>query len=602
MSEGLWEEMHDRAGRVVESIAEAHENEELGTGLQALDDGSDHLSKSSFLYNLFNFIVFLFKTPFLIIFSIPFLAFSIPESVTSFIVVPGKILISIPGFIQKLLGLALNPTLAKFSVTMFIAGLFFILVSLPDSNLGKGMGALRNFLCWAPIYSAVLLLSSNSESSRELSATLHDFFRATPWSAAFVFLFVFKFLKVVVHLFSYNFLSSYKLPPLHPSVVPNDVTVVIATVGDFGSEFIRTIDLVLENHPAKIIISTVGTEKLILARRVVEHIMRQKRLPGRKIEVIAVHQPSKRVQCVQASLQVKTGLIAYVDDHVFWPRTFLQSVLAEFEDPAVGIVGTCKRVVRDPGDNWSDSIRNFLACLYLERHNYELTSTYNIDGGLWVVSGRTCLLRTDIVQTIDYRDKFLSETFLGVGPVNYDDDNFNTRYMINHGYKTVFHNRPEALIETTLGTAGGWPKFYQQLLRWSRSIWRSHLKTIFVDGTCWKFCPWTSYAMFVSGLLSISIIYDPLLFLTLFKSEYYTEDNHAGAYLLWALLLSRMIKPWPYYMRNKHEIWWAVPIELLFGYFHGIIRLNALLTCRDIGWGGRDLTGLAPAAGAVRRA
>ncbi|KAF7907325.1 uncharacterized protein EAF01_004912 [Botrytis porri] len=563
--------------------------------LEDLQDGA-----ATIFNTLLRFIYFILKTPLLIISSLPFLAFLIPESVISFIVVPGRLLLSIPGFIQQLLGFALNPTLASLSATTLIGGLFFLLVSLPNSKLGRGVEALHNFLCWAPIYSAVLLLWTNSDSSRELFAILHEYLTASPWSAAFVFLFVFKFLKVVVHLFSYNFFSSYKLPPLHPSVVPSDVTVIIATVGDFADEFVRTIESVLENHPAKIIISTVGTEKLIQARRVVERIMREKRLPGRKIEVLAVHQPSKRLQCVQASLQVRTGLIAYVDDHVFWPPTFLQSVLAEFEDPAVGIVGTSKRVIREPGDNWSDSLRNFLACIYLERHNYELTSTYNIDGGVWVISGRTCLLRTDIVQTVDYRTKFLSETFLGARPVNCDDDNFNTRYMINHGYKTVFHNRPEALIETTLGTSGGWPKFYQQLLRWSRSIWRSHLKTILLDGKCWKFCPWTSYAMFVSGLFNISLIYDFLLFFTLFKSDIHTENNHAGAHLLWALFLSRLIKSWPYYIRNKHEMWWAVPAELLFGYFHGIIRLNALLTCRDIGWGGRDLTELEPATGAVR--
>ncbi|KAF7941113.1 hypothetical protein BELL_0118g00150 [Botrytis elliptica] len=592
MSNPILEEMQDAAATVFETVTEGQENGELGGAIQVIDQGLGNLSRRSIIGTLFDLITFVFKTPFLVISSLPFLAYSIPQSFVSFIIVPGQILLSIPRVIQKLLELALNPTLASFVATTFIGSLFFILVSLPNTKLGRGVEALHNFLCWAPIYSAVLLLSSSSEASRELFGTLHEFFVARPWSAAFVFLFVFKFLKVVVHLFSYNFLSSYKLPPLHPSVVPSDVTVIIASVGNFANEFVKTIDSVLENHPAKIIISTVGTEKLIQARRVVERIMREKRLPGRKIEVIAVHQPSKRVQCVQASLQVKTGLIAYVDDHVFWPPTFLQSVLAEFEDPAVGIVGTCKRVIREPGNNWSDSLRNFFACIYLERHNYELTSTYNIDGGLWVISGRTCLLRTDIVQTVDYRSKFLSETFLGAGPVNCDDDNFNTRYMINHGYKTVFHNRPEALIETTLGTSGGWPKFYQQLLRWSRSIWRSHLKTILIDGTCWKFCPWTSYAMFVSGLLNISIIYDSLLFFTLFESDFYTKDNHAGAYLFWAIIFSRTIKPWNYYMRNKHEMWWAVPAEILFGYFHGIIRLIALLTCRDIGWGGRDLTEL----------
>ncbi|RAL67591.1 hypothetical protein DID88_008344 [Monilinia fructigena] len=268
-----------------------------------------------------------------------------------------------------------------------------------------------------------------------------------------------KFLKIVVHLFSWNFLASYKIPPLHSTVLPSDVTVIIPTVGDFGPEFIQTVQTSLDNNPAKIIISTVGTEKLIQARRVIEQIIRTKGLPGKTIEVVAIHEPSKRAQCVHASLTVKTKIIAYADDHVIWPRTFLRSVLAEFEDPGVGIVGTCKRVNREPGNTWSDSIRNFIACIYVERHNFEITSTYNLDGGVWIISGRTSLVRTDIVKSLEYRQQYLSETFLGVGPVNCDDDNFNTRYMVNHGWKTVFHNRPQAMICTSLGTSGGWIKF-----------------------------------------------------------------------------------------------------------------------------------------------
>ncbi|CAD6439890.1 d8088f7f-995e-4287-b0ce-486d2859fa28 [Sclerotinia trifoliorum] len=535
-------------------------------------------------------IFFFFKRPWAIISSLPFLIPSIPKAIMSFIVAPIDLLSSIPETVRLLYGLTLGQAMASSGSITFVAWLLLVLVALRSTRFGHGMESLHGFLFWAPIYSTVLLLISNIGTLGELFGTLCEFFTFSPWSAAFIFLSVFKFLKVFVHLFSYTFLSSYRLPPLYPTVLSSHVTVIIPSIGNFGEDFITTIHSILDNNPARIIVSTVGTEKLIQACGVVEGITRERRLPGRKIEVVANRQPNKRAQCVQSSLMVKTNLIAYADDHVIWPRTFLQSTLAEFEDPKVGIVGTCKRVIREPGNNWSDSLRNFFACIYLERHNYEMTATYNLDGGAWVISGRTQIIRTDIVQSIEYRKEFLSETFLGAGPLNCDDDNFVTRYMIKHGWKTVFHNRPEALVQTTLGTTGGWPKFYQQLLRWSRSIWRSHLKSLFIDGT-WKFYPWTSYSMFLSGLLNISILYDPLLFFTLSKSDFPTENNHAGAYLLWILILSRMIKPWPYYMRNKKEMIWAVPAELLFGYFHGAIRLLGLLTCRDISWGGRDLTG-----------
>lgn len=520
-----------------------------------------------------------------------FLLSSIPQSINSLLITPFHFISSIPGAVRSLFDLTLGQTLVSFSSTAFIWGLLLTYTASRGTNFGHGLDSFRNFLFWAPIYTTIVLVLSNLEPLRELLVTLYAFFVSSPWSAAFVFLFVFKFLKIFVHLYSYIFLTSYATPFLYPSVSPQDVTVIIPSIGDFGDDFIDTVRTVLANNPAKVLVSTVGSAKYIRARRVVAGIIRTEGVSGDKIQVISCHKPSKRAQCVQASLEVKTDLIAYTDDHVIWPPTFLQSVLSEFEDEHVGFVGTCKRVIRDPGDNWSDSVRNFLACIYLERHNYEMTATYNLDGGVWVISGRTQLIRTDIVHSLKYRQAFLSETFLGAGPINCDDDNFTTRWVVNNGWKLVFHNRPEALVYTTLGTTGGWDKFYQQLLRWARAIWRSHPKTIF-DGKCWRVYPWTSYAMFISNLVNISIIYDPLLFLALFKSEFYTEDNHAGAYLFWALILSRLVKPWSYFMRHKNEIIWALPVELLFGYIHGVIRLIALFTCRDIGWGGRDLRAL----------
>ncbi|QSZ35559.1 hypothetical protein DSL72_008429 [Monilinia vaccinii-corymbosi] len=518
------------------------------------------------------------------------LLISAPEAIYSFIVAPIHLISCLPGAIRLLFKFIFYQLLAIIGYTSFIALLPIGFIIYRATEFGQGVSASWKSLFWIPICSTTVIVLTNLGPLRELVGTLSEFFSSSPWSAVFLFLFVFKFLKIVVHLFSYIVLHSYKLPPLHPTVLPSDVTVIIPSIGDFGAEFIETVESVLANNPAKIIISTVGTKNLIQARRVVEEIMRTQCLPGRTIEVVAIHQPSKRAQCVHASLIVKTDIIAYADDHVIWLPTFLHSALAELEDPCVGIVGTCKRVIRDPGKNWSDSIRNLIACLYLERHNFEMTATYNIDGGVWVISGRTCLVRTDIMQSIEYRQEFLSETFLGVGPVGCDDDNFTTRYMLNHGWKTAFHNRPEAMIYTTLGTAGGWTKFTQQLLRWARSTWRSYSKTLFIDGQCWKAAPWTTYSMFTSGLFNIAIIYDPLLFISLFQSDFYSPANHAGAYLAWVLLLSKLTKTWHFHMRNKKDMIWTIPVGILFSYIHGLIRLVALLTCRDITWGGRDLS------------
>jgi len=41
-----------------------------------------------------------------------------------------------------------------------------------------------------------------------------------------------------------------------------------------------------------------------------------------------------------------------------------------------------------------------------------------------------------------------------VGPMKVDYDNYITRFMLNHGWRTIFLNRPEARMEIILGVDG----------------------------------------------------------------------------------------------------------------------------------------------------
>ncbi|KAM3069586.1 hypothetical protein ACMFMG_005687 [Clarireedia jacksonii] len=440
-------------------------------------------------------------------------------------------------------------------------------------------------LHWQPVYSIVLVALGTFTPLREFLEERVHFYCQNPWYAAFSALFAFKFVKIVVHLLAYNFLDASAETPEFRTVSHANVTVVIPSISAFDAGFISCIQSVLANGPAKIIISTAGAESLPKAQRFINEFSQQNQLPIGLIEAVATTNPSKRHQFILGVQQAKTSIIAFCDDSSRWPSTFLDSILAEFEDPLVGLVGSVKRVIRDHGTTLSQSFRNYLACIYLERHNFECTATYNIDGGVFVISGRTGLVRTDIVQNRRFQDAFLSETFMGRGPMNVDDDNFLTRFMVNHGWKTVFHNRPEARIESALGVQGGWDKFVGQLLRWARTTWRSNLRSMLIDCVCWERHPWTSYAMFVSLLFNISILYEPMLVVCLYKSGFATREMYIG--LVCLLVLSKLVKPWSYLRRNPGDAKWVVP-GILFGYAHGLLRLYALFTMTDISWSGRQ--------------
>jgi hypothetical protein len=478
-----------------------------------------------------------------------------------------------------------------------------LLAVLGFFNPDRRSFALKGFIRWAPVI-GVLFYFASINGATHLYWYLHDFIESEPWLYAFNFLFLFKFSKVIVHTIAY-YSPAYqrtRTPPFEPTIRPSDVTVIIPTISDMNNELKDCIKSILANNPAQIIISTVGLDRKKRAQRVVRDMLYKignsskppRELPKDKIIVIEISEGNKRLQTMEAVRAVKTTILGYADDHVFWPPSFLESALSEFQDPHVGLVGTVKCVTRERKPwacSWnvvSFNLRNFFACIYLERHNFECTATYNLDGGVPVISGRTAFARSSILQSHLFHQFFLNETWGPwglVGPMKVDDDNCITRFMVNNGWKTVFHNRqPEGLMDNTLGTTGGWEKFNGQLIRWARTTYRSNLTSLFGDGECWIQHPWTTFSMFIALFFNIAILYDGALFWTLKNSDYGTTGNLVVLGLV--LFVSKLIKPWDYYRRFPQD-WVYIPAQILFGYYHGLVRLRALFTIQNIEWTGR---------------
>jgi cellulose synthase/poly-beta-1,6-N-acetylglucosamine synthase-like glycosyltransferase len=364
------------------------------------------------------------------------------------------------------------------------------------------------------------------------------------------------------------------------------VTVIIPSVGEFGEEFKLCIDSILRNSPARIIVTTAGLLKMREAQKVCEKLEEGIPMRHKRIIVTAISEKNKRSQFIHAVVKVATPITCYADDHVFWPPAFLKHALAPFEDPLVGLVGTVKRVHRIKTGSFASRLLNYIAVIYLERHNFECTASYNIDGGVFIISGRTALTRTEILHSVDFRQGYLNETWWWgeVGPMKVDDDNYITRFMVNHGYKTVFHNEPAALMETTLGTEGGLEKFSGQLLRWVRTTWRSHSTSLFAERKTWSVHPWTTYAIMISLFFNISLIYDTLLFVTLHYSSYLSEY---WCLLVIFLVASKTIKQIPHLLRNTDDIWPFWIFGMLFGYVHSCFKIWGLFTAGNIEWCGR---------------
>lgn len=281
--------------------------------------------------------------------------------------------------------------------------------------------------------------------------------RANSW---FTFLFLFRYLRLIVHTISFYLIYKPTPIPANPTLHPSDCTIIIPTVDPENAGFRECLTTVLQNQPAAILIATVGLEK----EQRVKNVVAEFEKGDTEIRVMQQAVANKRRQVAFALPHVRTEITVLVDDHVYWPSgQFLPTVLAPFEDPEVGGLGTVKEVRRThrfssdkPFSIFSwDSIYNFWGCVYLERHNFEIAATNAIDGGVFVLSGRTSAHRTEILQDPAFIDGFSNEMFFfgKFGPINPDDDNFITRWEVKHGWKLKIQYCDDARIETDLGNS-----------------------------------------------------------------------------------------------------------------------------------------------------
>ena len=169
------------------------------------------------------------------------------------------------------------------------------------------------------------------------------------------------------------------------------------------------------------------------------------------------------------------------DDDVTWPSTMLPWILAPFEDPKIGGVGTCQRVRREWTADWVTQIWNWLGAAYIERRNFEISATHNMDGGTSCMSGRTGAYRSEILSSHDFLQGFKNEKWRK-WILNADDDNFVTRWLVSHQWKTWIQYNRECELETTLENGH---KFLYQCSRWARSNWRSNWTSLVRERHVW---------------------------------------------------------------------------------------------------------------------
>jgi cellulose synthase/poly-beta-1,6-N-acetylglucosamine synthase-like glycosyltransferase len=415
-----------------------------------------------------------------------------------------------------------------------------------------------------------------------LLAPTSDFLTSPP-NYLFFFLFIFRYLRLVVHLIS--FWLYRPSPILKEAFFSNeDVTVVIPTIDPSDLDFLGCLQSVLMNQPKEVCIVTVGSTNRKVAEEKASYY--GSGFPDVQITVSAIGKPNKRKQIASALPNIHTAITILADDHVFWPsNNFLSTIIAPFEDAKIGAVAPHKRVRRHgPTFGWT-SFYGFLGSIYLERHNFELRATNAMDGGLFVVSGRTAAFRTGILQDPEFLHHYTNERlFFGMFSLpNADDDNCITRWVVRKGWKLKFQQSRNSTMETTLGA---YPKFMSQVLRWNRTTIRSNSASLLTDRTVWTAQPWCVYAVYLTSFVNFALFYDAALVYTLTKTTFF--NTPALVVLGTWVALSKLIKLVPHLCRHPADLIY-LPGYYVFAYAHSFIKLYAMLTFWNTHWGGRNL-------------
>jgi cellulose synthase/poly-beta-1,6-N-acetylglucosamine synthase-like glycosyltransferase len=369
-------------------------------------------------------------------------------------------------------------------------------------------------------------------------------------------------------------------PVLHnPKYTGEDVTVLVPTITDDMEELRPHFLSILATPIHQFILVTTHNRKAKL-------LAFARELADPRIKVHSVPIANKRTQLAAVIPKVTTDICILVDDDVTWTRSILPWLLAPFENPRNGSVGVGMGAIRIRSGPLLTRCINFLGAVYLERRNFEGASTLTLDGGISCMSGRTNALRTCILQDESFLNAFCHETFNGI-PLATGDDKMITRWLVQKGWGMYVQYHPEAQLLTTLETGF---KFLYQCQRWAGSSWRGNYTSLFVESNPWAVFrkqPWTFYAKYIAVFTSMGLITDPLTWYCYYQVRPLLDPasiwaGNSGWVLMCFLYLStKAVKLERLFRAHPRDLGF-LPVSILFGLFHGFIKMKAF--CKDQGW------------------
>ncbi|KAI0871930.1 hypothetical protein GGS24DRAFT_509333 [Hypoxylon argillaceum] len=319
----------------------------------------------------------------------------------------------------------------------------------------------------------------------------------------------------------------------------SDVSIIVPTVSWDPQTFPRALVSWLVNNPREIIIVTVWSEER-KTRALLDSAPIQETIKDTDLKLLSIGWANKRDQLVTGIRASRGRITALVDDDAFWRPMTLLHLLAPFQEPDVGLVGTqIESFVPEERQNSSTiTVWEVAALRNRSRRRDRIKAFYAADNSTnFTISGATMLLRAVIAADPDFQNELTLETFRRVVQIT-GDDSFITRWVLfQHLRNDRRHLKkwrlgvqitPEAYVSTALTTD---IRFVCQMKRWLRTGLRMRLTLLFSEPGIIAFvrtAPYMALKM-VEGLLN------PFLNVLWYLSFFMTVNQRPFLALLLAL-------------------------------------------------------------------
>jgi hypothetical protein len=126
----------------------------------------------------------------------------------------------------------------------------------------------------------------------------------------------------------------------------------------------------------------------------------------------------------------------------------------------------------------------------------------------------------------------------------------------------------------------------KQLLRWSRNTWRSDITCLFIERAVWRNNTFTAIVMFDKIVTPFFLLYG--MFFIPISSILRRDYVMFVGWLAW-LVFSRILRLAYYFVKHPWHVIF-IPFFIVFQYLQAIVRIWALFTLYERGWGTRNIT------------